>query len=75
MHPDPHELSSEPRVHSDNIQHRLTDLIDHLHTDIERVNEPRFQALLETSAEVLTGLKTAFAHYNEGKETAWRRAP
>jgi len=74
MNTAPHaESSGEPRVHSENIQHRLTDLIDHLHTDIERVNEPRFQALLETSAEVISGLRTAFRHYDEGKETAWKR--
>jgi hypothetical protein len=74
MHPDPSsETSAEPSVHSEHIQHQLTDLIDHLHTDIERVSEPRFQALLETSAEVLNGLKSAFASYDRGKETAWRR--
>ncbi len=74
MNPDTHsESAREPRVHSENIQHRLTDLIDHLHADIERVGEPRFQALLETSAEVLTGLRTAYRHYDEGKEIAWRR--
>ncbi len=67
------EQTGEPRTHSENIQHRLTDLIDHLHTDIERVREPRFQALLETGAEVLTGLRSAFRHYDEGKETAWKR--
>lgn len=69
----PLEPSGEPRVHSENIQHRLTDLIDHLHTDVERVAEPRFQALLETSAEVLTGLRAAFRHYDEAKEIAWKR--
>lgn len=69
----PTESTADPRVHSENIRHQLTALIDHLHTDIERVNEPRFQALLETSAEVLTGLKAAFTHYDEGKETAWKR--
>ena len=74
MNPDPSpESSTEPRVHSENIQHRLTDLIDHLHADIERVTEPRFQALLETSAEVLAGLRSAYVSYDRGKETAWRR--
>jgi hypothetical protein len=48
-------------------------LVTHLRQDLKRVDEPRFQALLETSAEVLTGLKTAFAHYDEGREAAWKR--
>jgi len=51
------ENSSEPRVHSEHIQQQLDELIQHARADIERVTEPRFQALLETSAEVLTGLK------------------
>lgn len=65
--------SSEPSVHSRHLQKMLADLIEHLRNDADRVQEPRFQALLETSAEVLTGLKTAFAHYDAGKEPAWKR--
>ena len=67
------ETSSDPEVHSRNIQQMLDELITHTRQDLDRVAEPRFQALLETTAEVLTGLKTAFGHYNEGKETAWKR--
>jgi hypothetical protein len=67
------ENSSEPSVHSRHMQKMLADLIEHLRKDADRVQEPRFQALLETSAEVLTGLKTAFAHYDAGKEPAWKR--
>jgi hypothetical protein len=67
------ETSSDPSVHSRNFQAELSELIDHAHRDIERVAEPRFQALLETTAEVLQGLRAAFEHYDEGKETAWRR--
>jgi hypothetical protein len=65
--------SSDPKVHSQNVQHMLDELIAHSRQDIEQVKEPRFQALLETTAEVLTGLRTAFRDYSEGKETAWRR--
>jgi hypothetical protein len=66
------ESSSDPMVHARNIEEQLDELIQHARQDIERVSEPRFQALLETSAEVLTALKTAFQHYGEKKETAWR---
>jgi hypothetical protein len=65
------EESSDPKVHSENIQGQLDELIQHARADIGRVSEPRFQALLETTAEVLTGLKTAYQHYSEGHEPAW----
>ena len=51
-----HENSADPAVHSRNLQAGLTELIDHARQDIDRVAEPRFQALLETTAEVLKGL-------------------
>jgi hypothetical protein len=66
------EATSDPAVHSRNIQKQLTELIDHAKQDIDRVTEPRFQALLETTAEVLGGLRTAFEHYERGAEKAWR---
>jgi len=50
----------------------MSDLIDHLHRDIERVREPQFQALLETSAEVIGGLRTSLQHYSEHREPAWQ---
>jgi len=65
--------TADPAVHAQNIHRMLQDLIDHTRQDIERVEEPRFQALLETTAEVLIGLQTAFTDYREGKEKAWRR--
>lgn len=39
--------------------------------NVPKVREPRFQALLETTAEVLTGLETALKHYDEKREKAW----
>jgi len=64
--------SADPKVHSAHIQNALGDLIDHMRRDIDQVKEPRFQALLETTAEVLIGLRTAFEHYSEGREKAWK---
>jgi hypothetical protein len=67
------ETSAEPAVHSQHLQASLTELIDHLRKDVERVSEPRFQALMETGAEVLSGLRTAFVHYDQQNgEKAWR---
>jgi hypothetical protein len=65
------ESSSDPKVHCEHIQRQLEELILHARADIERVNEPRFQALLETTAEVLTGLKTAYQDYSEKREPVW----
>jgi len=67
------EATSDPLEHCRNIQRQLGELIDHAKQDIDRVSEPRFQALLETSAEVLGGLRTAFEHYEQGSEKAWQR--
>jgi hypothetical protein len=52
----------------------LTELIDHLREDLDRIDEPKAQALFETSAKVLTGLRTAFEHYERGTEKGMRRA-
>lgn len=40
--------------------------------DIGKINEPKAQALFETTAEVCSGLATAYQHY-EQKEPAWQR--
>ena len=66
------EATADTKIHSENIQKMLTQVIDHTRQDIERVEDPRFEALLETTAEVLTGVRTAFQHYSEKSEQSWR---
>ena len=66
------ESSSDPAAHSALLVQEITGLIDHLRDDVERVTEPQFQALLETSAEVLGGLRKAFKDYGKHAEAAWR---
>jgi hypothetical protein len=51
----------------------MKQLIAHLRRDIERVDEPRAQALFETSAEVIQGLVQTFDDYDTGEEPAFRR--
>jgi hypothetical protein len=63
---------TDPRHHTQKIQTSLETLFEHLRQDIQKVDEPRAQALFETSAEVLTGLKTAYVHYEQKSEEAWR---
>lgn len=64
--------ATDPRYHTANIRAALDDLIRHLREDINQFDEPKAQALFETSAEVLQGLGTAFAHYESGREAAMR---
>jgi len=62
----------DPRYHTANVKKMLGELIDHLREDTRYISEPKAQALFETSAEVLEGLRTAFTHYEEGREPAMR---
>jgi len=66
------EASHDPRYHTQQMQERFQQLIDHLREDIDKVNEPQFKAMFETSAEVLGGLKKAFGDYEKKNESAWR---
>jgi len=52
----------------------LTGVIEHVRSDVDKVSEPKAQALFETTAEVLIGLRTAYDDYEQGTETAWRKA-
>lgn len=62
----------DPRYHTENVKSQLTGLMDQLREDIQKIDEPKAQALFETTAEVLGGLVHAFEHYEQAKP-AWRR--
>jgi hypothetical protein len=64
--------TSDPKAHVRNIQQMLTEVIDHVREDIDKVNEPKAQVLFETTAEVLIGVRTAYEHYERGSEKAMR---
>ncbi|MEW2633884.1 hypothetical protein AB0903_20065 [Streptomyces sp. NPDC048389] len=49
----------------------LDQVVQHAREDIGKVGDPKAEALFETTAEVCTGLKTAFEHH-EQKQPAWR---
>jgi hypothetical protein len=53
-------------------QGRLDTLANQVRADIANVHEPKAQALLETTAEVLLGLKKAYEDYGRGGEKAWQ---
>jgi hypothetical protein len=64
--------SKDPRAHIMNVRKEFRELIVHLRGDINKVDEPKAQALFETTAEVISGLDTAFKHYEEKNESAWK---
>jgi len=64
--------SKDPKAHTANVRREFRMLISHLREDIDKVDEPKAQALFETTAEVLTALDTAFQHYEQKSEQAWK---
>jgi hypothetical protein len=64
--------SKDPRAHTANVRKEFRQLIDLLRGDIEKITDPKAQALFETTAEVITGLDTAFKHYEEKSEAGWK---
>jgi hypothetical protein len=66
------EADRDPRHHTQKMQIRLQEIIDHMRADIDKVDEPQFKAMFETAAEVLGGLVKAFRDYEQKSESAWR---
>lgn len=63
---------SDPRHHTIKIRGMLNDVASHVRADADKVNDPRAQALFETTAEVLRGLVNAYEHFEQKSESAWR---
>jgi hypothetical protein len=61
----------DPRHHTQKMQRRLKETIEHLREDVQKVDEPQLKAMFETSAEVLGGLVKAFQDYEQKNEAAW----
>jgi hypothetical protein len=64
--------SKDPRAHTANVRKEFRELIEHLRSDVNKIDEPKAQALFETAAEVISGLDMAFKHYEEKSEEAWK---
>ena len=64
--------SKDPRAHTANVRKEFRELIEHLRGDVNKIDEPKAQALFETAAEVISGLDMAFKHYEEKSEEAWK---
>jgi len=65
-------LTSNSRSVLDQTAKSLDQLVNEVRNIIGQVQEPKAQALLETTAEVLLGLKKAYEDYKDGGETAWK---
>jgi hypothetical protein len=63
---------SDPRHHTLKIKAMLHDSMQHIREDVSKVDDPKAQALFETSAEVLGGLITAYDHFEQRSEAAWK---
>jgi hypothetical protein len=50
----------------------LRDVRDRARQDIDKVYNPKVQALLEVTAEVVQGLINAYEDFEEGREKAWQ---
>lgn len=66
--------ADNPIRHTSRIRAMLTDLIHHLREDVSKINDPKAQALMETSAEVLAGLRKAYEDFEKKNEEAWKKA-
>ena len=62
----------DPRHHTIKLKEMLQQASEHSRADVEKVNDPKAEALFETTAEVLNGLVTAFEHFEQRCEAAWR---
>jgi hypothetical protein len=62
----------DPRHHTQKMKQHFAETVVHLREDIEKVDDPKFKAMFETSAEVLGGLIKAFDDFERKDEPAWR---
>jgi hypothetical protein len=65
-------LTGDTREVLNNTKTQLDQLIAQVRQDVGQVQEPKAQALFETTAEVLIGLRKAYEDYAKGGEQAWQ---
>jgi len=68
------QSSSDPRFHTAKLREMLTQVVEHARGDVVKISDPKAQALFETTAEVLLGLRKALEDFESGREAAWKRA-
>ena len=68
----PNYSESDPRHHTANIKRMLGEAAQHAREDVAKVDDAKAQALFETTAEVLDGLRKAYDDFERKNEKAWR---
>lgn len=63
-------VENELLKHTTKLKEEFAGLIDHLRSDVEKVDDPQAKALFEVSGEVLTGLQKAFSDFEQKNEGA-----
>ncbi len=66
------EANMTPGEHAQRIASMLQQAQQECRADIERIDDPKAQALFETIDEVLGGTMRALEHYRARNEPAWR---
>jgi hypothetical protein len=62
----------DARHETSKVKDMLDEVAQRARQDIAKVSDPRAQALLETTAEVLLGLRKAYDDFEEGTEAVWK---
>jgi hypothetical protein len=66
-------IEDNPRYHLVKMRGMLHDVMRHCREDMDKIGEPKAQALFETTAEVLNGLITTYSRYETEVEEKDRR--
>lgn len=62
----------DPRPHYRKVRGMLEDVVEHVRGDVGKTDDPKAEALFETTAEVLLGLAKVYEHAENRSEAAWR---
>lgn len=68
------EANMTAKEHAQRVANMLRQAQRECRADIERIDDPKAQALFETVAEVLGGTLLALEHYQSGSEQVWQPA-
>jgi hypothetical protein len=63
----------DSRDHARTLREMITAVINHANSEVRNVSDPKAQALFETAAEVLIGLRKAFYDFEQKSEPAWKK--
>ena len=59
----------DPRYQTNQIKQKLYEVINQARTTIECVNDMRAKVLLKTTADLITGLTSAYENYESNRQT------